>query len=71
MTKLRKRKVEEQAILAFKSAESNEYISRYSSRQEIKDNSYEILEFMPDMIVEELSDEEYDYAVQVLLSQLS
>ena len=40
MTKLRKREVEEQAILAFKSAESNEYISRYSSRQEIKDNSY-------------------------------
>ena len=71
MTKLRKREVEEQAILTFKSAESNEYISRYSSRQEIKDNSYEILEFMPDMIVEELSDEEYDYAVQVLLSQLS
>lgn len=71
MNKTTKREIEEQAIIAFSSASDNGYISSYSSASEIEDNAYEILEFMPDYDVADLTDEEYDYAVDILLSQVA
>lgn len=71
MNNTTKREIEEQAINAFSSASSNGYISVFSSQNEIEDNAYEILEFMPDYDVADLNDEEYDYAVEVLLSQVA
>ena len=71
MNNTTKREIEEQAIIAFSLASDNGYISLYSSASEIEDNAYEILELMPDYDVADLTDEEYDYAVDILLSQVA
>lgn len=67
---MNKREIEEQAILAFNAAVENDFISTHASVHEIEYNAYEILGFMPDFDIEDLSDEEYDYAVEILKAQL-
>lgn len=70
MDEIRKNEIEEQAIIAFGAAAANEYISSYVSPSEVKNNAYEILEFMPDEDVDLLTEEEFEYATEILLSQL-
>lgn len=70
MNKYVARKLEEQVITAFSEAIKDDYISDNPSEDEVKDNIYEILTFMPSYKVEQLTSEEYKYAVEVLLSQV-
>lgn len=67
---MNKREIEEQAIIAFGVACDNGYISTFSSVKDVEDNAYEILGWMPDYEVDELTEEDFDYAVEVLISQL-
>ena len=68
---MNKSDIEEQAVLAFISAVNNNYISIHSSEDEVRDNAYEILEFMPDFEVKDMSAKEFEYAVSILIAQLS
>lgn len=65
-----KKFIESQAISAFNTAATNGYVNSNSSKKEVEENAYEILEYMPDADVDELNDEAFDYAVSVLVEQL-
>lgn len=55
----------------FSQAESNDYVSTYSSRKEIEDNIYEILEFGCDDVDELfLTDEEINAAIDYINDEL-
>mgnify|MGYP003315036121 CR=1 FL=1 len=67
---MNKREIEEQAILAFGAAVNAGFITTHASVDEIEDNAYEILEFMPDYSPNDLIDKDFDYAVEILTAQL-
>lgn len=67
---MEKTKIEEQAIIAFNEACSQGFVSPYTSKREVKSLAYEILEYMPEIKVDDLSEEDLGYAAEVLYSQL-
>lgn len=72
MTDERKELINDEAAAAFARAVDYGYVSEYSSADSVKDMAYEILEFMDEdeLKVDELTDEEYEFAASVLLECL-
>lgn len=70
MTNNRKQEIENNAVAAFENAESNGFVSSGMSASALEDVAYEVLEMMPGINVANLTDDEYDYAVSTLKTQL-
>jgi len=66
----RKIELKDEAVSAFETAENCNYVSRYSSASEVEENAFEILQWMPNLNPEDLSDEEFEYAVECLINEL-